>query len=119
MALALHAFSRLCGAEPTTRRRRHMQGPDRLMELCRGGRMHWTGEGWLAEPDEVVDALAREGFQECKREIARNPASHAQSGGVWQGLNTQTGAVASAVWVRGNERSLVFIEIDGHRLEES
>ena len=48
-----------------------MQGPDRLMELCRGGRMHWTGEGWLAEPDEVVDALAREGFQECKREIAR------------------------------------------------
>ena len=59
-----------------------MQGPDRLMELCRGGRMHWTGEGWLAEPDEVVEALAREGFQECKREIARNPASHAQSGGV-------------------------------------
>ena len=96
-----------------------MQGPDRLMELCRGGRMHWTGEGWLAEPDEVVDALAREGFQECKREIARNPESHAQSGGVWQGLNAQTGAVASAVWVRGNERSLVFIEIDGHRLEES
>jgi hypothetical protein len=97
----------------------HMQGPDRLMELCRGGRMHWTGEGWLAEPDEVVDALAREGFQECKREIARNPASHAQSGGVWQGLNAQTGAVASAVWVRGGERSLVFIEIDGHRLEEN
>ena len=70
-----------------------MQGPDRLVELCRGGRMRWTGEGWLAEPDEVVDALTREGFQECKREVARNPADHAQAGGVWQGLNTQTGAV--------------------------
>ena len=96
-----------------------MQGPGRLMELCRGGRMRWTGEGWLAEPDEVVDALAREGFQECKREVARNPVNHAPSGGVWQGLNAQTGAVASAVWVRGNERSLVFIEIDGERVDES
>ncbi|PYN08963.1 MAG: hypothetical protein DME02_05675 [Candidatus Rokuibacteriota bacterium] len=96
-----------------------MQGPDRLLELCRGGRMRWSGEGWLAEPDEVVDALASEGFQECKREVARHPASHAQSGGVWQGLNTQTGAVASAVWVRGGDRSLVFIEIDGRRVDES
>jgi hypothetical protein len=95
-----------------------MQGPDRLLELCRAGRMRWTGEGWLAEPDEVVDALAREGFQECKREVARDPGSHAQSGGVWQGLNAQTGAMASAVWVRDSDRSLVFIEIDGRRVEE-
>jgi len=27
--------------------------------------------------------------------------------------------VASAVWVRGDDRSLVFIEIDGHRLDAS
>lgn len=94
-----------------------MQGPERLIELCRGGRMRWTGEAWLAEPDEVVDALASDGFLECKREVARNPASRAQSGGVWQGLNAQTGAVASAVWVRGGDRSLVFIEIDGRRLD--
>jgi hypothetical protein len=96
-----------------------MQGPDRLLELCHVGRMQWTGEGWLAEPDEVVDALARDGFQECKREVTRNPASRATSGGVWQGLNAQTGAVASAVWVRGGDRSLVFIEIDGRRVDES
>jgi hypothetical protein len=96
-----------------------MQGPDRLMELCRGGRMRWSGEGWLAELDEVVDALARDGFQECKREVARNPTSHAPTGGVWQGLNAQTGAVASAIWVRGDERSLVFIEIDGRRVDET
>ena len=54
-----------------------MQGTTRLVELCRGGRMRWTGQGWLAEPDEVVDALAGDGFLECKREVARNPASHA------------------------------------------
>ena len=80
--------------------------------------MQWAGDGWLAEPEEVVDALARDGFQECKREVTRNPASRATSGGVWQGLNAETGAVASAVWVRGDDRSLVFIEIDGRRFEE-
>jgi hypothetical protein len=119
MALALHACARIASPPRRGFRRGHMQGPDRLMELCHGGRMRWTGEGWLAEPDEVVDALARDGFQECKREVARNPASHAATGGVWQGLNAQTGAVASAVWVSGVERSLVFIEIDGRRVDET
>jgi len=118
MALALHASARFTLAR-SRRRRGTMQGPDRLLELCRGGRMRWTGEGWLAEPDEVVNALASEGFQECKREVARDPASRATSGGVWQGLNAQTGAVASAVWVRGDDRVLVFIEIDGRRVDES
>ena len=90
-----------------------MQGPDRLLELCRGGRMQWTGDGWLAEPDEVVNALTSEGFEECKREVARSPANRAQSGGVWQGLNAQTGAVASAVWVRGGARALGCVVFAG------
>ena len=93
-----------------------MEGPGRLLELCRDGRMHWTGNGWLAEPEEVVDALARDGFQECKREVARNPSDRRPAGGVWQGLNSQTGAVASAVWVKSPDQSLVFIEIDGRPL---
>jgi hypothetical protein len=118
MALALHACARFA-VRARGREEGQMQGPGRLLELCRGGRMQWTGEGWLAEPDEVVNALAGEGFQECKREVARNPANRAQSGGVWQGLNAQTGAVASAVWVRGGDRSLVFIEIDGRTVDES
>jgi hypothetical protein len=93
-----------------------MNGPDRLLELCRVGRMRWTGQGWIAEPEEVVEALARDGFQECKREVARNPVDRRQAGGVWQGLNNETGAVASAVWVKSPEQSLVFIEIDGRPL---
>ena len=55
------------------------------------------------------------------------------TGGVWQGLNASTGAVASAVWVRPEASSdgraahgletaapdrgaLVFIDIDGERV---
>jgi hypothetical protein len=93
-----------------------MNGSDRLLELCRGGRMHWTGQGWIAEPEEVVEALVTDGFQECKREVARNPGDHRPTGGVWQGLNNQTGVVASAVWVKSPDQSLVFIEIDGRPL---
>lgn len=85
-----------------------------LRQLTVEGRMRWsqTRRAWLAEPEEVVSALCREGFEECKREAAR-------IGGVWQGLDTRTGAVASAVWVRGGEREgpLVFIDIDGRPVQ--
>lgn len=81
-----------------------------LRQLTAEGRMRWSdaAHAWLAEPEEVVSALCREGFEECKREAAR-------IGGVWQGLDTRTGAVASAVWVRAaeSEGPLVFIDIDG------
>src|SRR5438105_5560756 len=76
MALALHTSPRFASRSPWIQEG-YMQGSDRLLELCHVGRMQWTGEGWLAEPDEVVDALARDGFQECKREVTRNPASRA------------------------------------------
>ena len=78
--------------------------------------MQWTGHGWLAEPEEVMEALTRDGFQECKREVARNPRDRRQAGGVWQGLNNETRAVASAVWVKSPNQSLVFIEINGRPL---
>ena len=37
------------------------------------------------------------------------------AGGVWQGVNTRTGSVASAIWVNHPPRAgaLVFITIDG------
>jgi hypothetical protein len=97
-----------------------MQPTERLNELRQFGRMRWMGsaDGWLAEPDEVVNALASDGFEECKREETRNPHREA-TGGVWQGLNNRTGAVASAVWVRTeSQQLLVFIDIDGERLRE-
>jgi len=62
--------------------------------------MVWLGpaRGWVAEPEEVMGALSHDGFQEVKYETARL-ARRPPAGGVWQGLNPRTGAVASAIWV--------------------
>ena len=75
-----------------------MEGTHGLHELREHGRMQWldNARGWRAEPDDVVNALTADGFQECKRETARIPRAPA-TGGVWQGVDHKTGAVASPV----------------------
>jgi hypothetical protein len=98
-----------------------MEGRDRLNQLREFGRMHWLdqAQGWRVEPDEVVSALAAEGFEEYKREIARTPRAGTASGGVWQGIDHRTGAVASTIWVRQptTGHPLVFIDIDGRPIK--
>jgi hypothetical protein len=93
----------------------------RLNELRVHGHMTWTGheQAWIARPDEVVSALANEGFEEYKREVTTHRRDRRAAGGVWQGLNTHTGAVASAIWVSRStpEQALVFIDIDGVPVE--
>src|SRR5438034_9404641 len=71
-----------------------------LNQLRETGRMRWMSlaQAWIAEADEVVGALARDGFEECKYAETRDPHWHAR-GGEGQGLNRHTGADASAVWV--------------------
>jgi hypothetical protein len=92
----------------------------RLDDLQAHGRMtRIHGErGWLARPGDVVSALARQGYQEYKHEVTRSGRDRQPTGGVWQGLNTQTGSVASAIWVSRPEAAdaLVFIDIDGRPL---
>ena len=91
----------------------------RLDDLREHGRMQWLTEarGWRAEPDEIVNALAADGYQECKREIARVPRA-AATGGMWQGVDHTTGAVASTVWTREpNGDPVVFITINGQPLQ--
>jgi hypothetical protein len=98
-----------------------MHEHDRLDDLRAHGRMHWLddAQAWRAEPDEVMRALADQGYQECKREIARTPRSGVVTGGVWQGVNPHTGAVASTVWFRTPAATpTVFITIDGQPLTE-
>ncbi len=91
-----------------------------LDELHGRGRMTWTERerGWVAVPDEVMVALARGGFQECKREVTTSRRDLRPAGGVWQGVNRITGSVASAIWVARSTQgqALVFIEIDGECL---
>ncbi len=98
-----------------------MHEHDRLDDLRAHGRMHWLddAQAWRAEPDEVMRALADQGYQECKREIARTPRSGVVTGGVWQGMNPHTGAVASTVWFRtATATPTVFISINGQPLTD-
>ena len=94
-----------------------------LADLHDQGRLTWTERehGWVAVPDEVVDALARSGFEECKREMTTSRRDLRPAGGVWQGVNRITGSVASAIWVaRATQpQALVFIEIDGELVKVS
>ena len=88
-----------------------------LRDLMSEGRIAWAPEahGWIAQPGDIVDALASEGFAEFKADAARSGSDRTPTGGLWQGLDTRTGAVASAIWVRGadGERTVVFVDVDG------
>src|ERR1043166_2746143 len=92
-----------------------------LVNLLDQARMTWTEHehGWVAIPEDVLEALARGGFHECKREMTSSRRDLRPAGGVWQGVNRITGSVASAIWVaRATQRqALIFIEIDGETID--
>ena len=89
-------------------------------ELREESRMTWIEQehGWVAAPEEIVNALSTDGFEECKREMTTSRRDRQPAGGLWQGVNTRTGAVASAIWVNRPTRhhAIVFIEVDGESL---
>ena len=94
---------------------------ERLNELRHHGKMQWSEieHVWAGEPVDVVEALAHEGFAEYKREVARSRRDRPPTGGVWQGLDSRTGIVASAIWVHRDAGAvpIVFIEVDGELLD--
>jgi hypothetical protein len=87
------------------------------------GRMTWSEHehGWVGVPDEMLDALARDGFDQCKRETTTSHRDCRPAGGVWQGVNPRTGSVASAIWVThaAPQNSMVFIQIDGESVRRA
>jgi hypothetical protein len=91
-----------------------------LNELREQGRMTWIEQehGWLAAPQEILNALSNDGFEECKREMTTSRRDRRPAGGVWQGVNTRTGSEASAIWVNRPvwHQAIVFIDIDGESL---
>jgi len=91
-----------------------------LDELRGHGRMTWieAEQGWVAAPEEIVNALSSGGFEECKREVTTGRCHSRPAGGVWHGINRRTGAVASAIWVNRllGLPALVFITMDGESL---
>jgi hypothetical protein len=91
-----------------------------LDELRGNGRMTWieAEQGWVASPEEIVTALSSDGFEECQRAVTTGRRDSRPAGGVWQGVNTKTGAVASASWVNRPvwSQATVFIAVDGEPL---
>ena len=104
-----------------SRKEVRVEGLRGLNELQRNGKMQWSqnDQAWAAQPRDVVEALTHEGFAEYKLAVTRSRRDRPPSGGVWQGLNLQTGAVASAIWVQRapDTESLVFIDIDGELVD--
>lgn len=94
-----------------------MQPLHGLDELRGRGGMGWIEEekGWAAAPEDVMGALSKDGFDECKRETTTSRRDTRPAGGVWQGVNRHTGSVASAIWVNRptSPQAIVFITIDG------
>ena len=88
-----------------------------LNDLYKQGRMTWMeqGKGWIGRPEEVLSALATDGFYECHRERAVSPHGRRPAEGVWDGVNPHTSSVASVTWTvrRASEPPMVFVEIDG------
>jgi hypothetical protein len=93
-----------------------------LNDLYEQGRMMWTeqGNGWIGQPEEVLDAFATDGFYECHRERATSPSGHPPPEGAWDGVHPHTRSVASVTWTvrRAPEPPMVFIEIDGESITQ-
>lgn len=93
----------------------------KLHDLREQNRMTWIaqGHGWLAAPEEIVTALSKDGFEECKRELTTSRRDLRPAGGVWQGVNPLSGSVASVIWVTrpAGPQAIVFIDVDGESLK--
>ena len=92
-----------------------------LNELRDQNKLTWIAQehGWVATPEDIVTALSKDGFAECKREMTTSESDLRPAGGVWQGVNPRTGSVASAIWVSRPvwDQAIVFIEVDGESLK--
>src|SRR5207237_1701019 len=61
-----------------------MQGRNAIDELREQGRMTWIDaeDGWVAAPEDVMDALVNDGFVECKRATTTSRRDLRPTGGV-------------------------------------
>ncbi len=87
-----------------------------LNDLREQKHLTWSEQeaGWIGTPAAILDALVRDGYEECQRETTTSHRDGRPAGGLWRGVNPRTGSVASAIWVtRPAAAALVFIQIDG------
>jgi hypothetical protein len=93
-----------------------------LNELRDQDKLAWIAQehGWVATPEDIVTALSKDAFEECKREMTTSQRDLRPAGRVWEGVNPRTGSVASAIWVTrwARHQAIVFISIDRESLKE-
>jgi hypothetical protein len=87
-----------------------------LNDLCERGRITWVDRerGWVGMPEEILAAFAKDGFQECTREVATGGAGDEAAGGAWRGVNPRMRSMAAVEWMvhPAATAATVFIEID-------
>ncbi len=69
----------------------------------------------MGTPEEILAALAIDGFRECTRKLTASPGDGGPAGGAWHGVNPRMKSVASVNWMirPAAAPAMVFIEIDG------
>ena len=87
-----------------------------LNDLYEQGRITWTERerGWVGMPEEILAALAKDGFQEGTRKVTASPVGDEPAGGTWRGINPRMRSMAAVVWMIRPAAAMatVFIEID-------
>jgi hypothetical protein len=80
-------------------------------------RIRWNDHehAWEGEPEAVLSALRRKGYDDYRYEIVRTPGVGTPDGGFWHGRNAETGKIASAVWVNSDDAlsARVFVVVSG------
>lgn len=108
----------MCMSQDRGQRIRHL---DSLIPTLNGlymqGRVAWMEQtkSWIGRPEEVLGALATDGFYECQRETPAGPTEERPMEGAWDGVNPHTRSVASVTWTDRLSAAppMVFIEING------
>ncbi len=111
----------MCVHQARVKKTRPMDGlMTGLNELRARGRMTWNEDeqGWIGTPEEILDALVADGFQQCRRELTASRLGSAPVGGAWHGVNPQARSVASVIWVARPSAApaVMFIELDGEAI---
>jgi len=84
--------------------------------------MAWIDEehGWVAAPEDIMNTLSSEGFEECKREMTTSRQDSRPAGGVRRAAGHQPtyGIRGSMIWVNRptSPDAIVFMAINGESL---
>jgi len=91
-----------------------------LNGLCERGRITWAERehGWVGMPEEILAALAMDGFHECAGQRSTSVAGDRPASGTWRGVNPRMRSMVAADWMSrpAAAAATLFIEIDSQSI---